>query len=578
MPRIVQRMFEGADQADGQEAMVHKNPLLNRLYRNRGIACEQDLDCDLRGLLPPSLMKGMDKAVDLLADCVVNGKRAVYVSDYDCDGATACAIGVEGLRLLGAADVRFIVPNRFEYGYGLSPAIVALAAEQKPDVIITVDNGITSFEGAEAVKALPFPCKLLITDHHLAPAVGLPEADAIVNPNQPGCPFPSKAIAGCGVMFYVLLALRARLREIGWFNETRKEPNLGVLLDLLALGTVADVVPLDKNNRILVRHGLNLINSGRGRPGIRHLLELGKRRIGRVVASDLAFAAGPRLNSAGRLSDMTLGVACLLEKDDEQALTLATTLDRLNIERREIEQEMKEEALVELEEIGCDAHRFGLCLHQASWHQGVIGIVASRIKEKFFRPVICFASDGDEYLKGSARSVKGFHLKHALDAVAARHPGILIKFGGHAMAAGMTIRQADFETFSQAFDEEVRRYLTAEDVLGSIETDGELEPDDISLDNAALIREGGPWGQNFVEPLFHGTFRIVNKRVLGDKHLKMTVMHPEGGVAMDAIAFNCVENGAPPVEDQALMTYRMDINEWRGKTTLQLVVDYLEPA
>jgi len=557
---------------------VHDNSLLDRIYKARGIKSEDDLDYNLSHLLSPDLLRGMDKAVALLIDVITNNKKALVVSDYDCDGATSCCIAVEGLRMLGAKNIDFIVPNRFEYGYGLSPAIVKIAGEKSPDLIITVDNGISSLEGAQAVKDLKTPCKLLITDHHLAPKV-LPEADAIVNPNQPGCDFPSKSIAGCGVMFYTLLSTRVKLREIGWFTKDRPEPNFGELLDVLALGTVADVVPLDYNNRIFVHQGLKRINAGNVRPGIAALLEIAKRKIGQVVASDFGFAVGPRLNAAGRLADMSLGILCLLEKDEAKAKILAAELDNLNCERREIESQMKEDALVSLNDFSSDlSDNYGICLYQDDWHEGVIGILASRIKEKMNRPVVCFAKADDGSIKGSARSVPAFHIRDALDAIATKNPGLLTKFGGHAMAAGMSLRTEDLERFTKAFDIEARIHLTEEDIEGAIETDGDLKPEEMTMDVVNMLRESGPWGQMFPDPSFEGVFEVLHQRVVGDNHLKLLLRHQDGAVPVDAICFNCIEDGKQPQLDFIRAAYKLDVNEFRGRRTVQAMVSYFEAA
>lgn len=584
---------------------MHENPVLDRIYRNRGVGQAQDIDYALSGLLSPWTMKGMDQAADVIIRHIMRQSRILIVGDYDCDGATATTIGVEGLGLLGAKNVSFLVPDRMKHGYGLSPAVVDVAAEFKPELIITVDNGISSFEGAQAVRDLPFPCDLVITDHHLASDRGIPEAQAVVNPNQPGCEFESKAIAGCGVMFYTIMALRARMRDQGLFDKLgMEEPKLSGLLDVLALGTVADVVPLDKNNRILVSTGLGAINQGAIRPGLRFLLELGKRRIGDIVTQDMGFAAGPRINAAGRLDDMTLGIKCLLTRDEAEAAELAETLDSFNQQRKEMESEMVEEAVQSYE--GFTTDNYGVCLMEPNWHEGVIGIVASRIKDRLSRPVICFSYSeparevyqeikiakeannqalvdqlerelGELDMKGSARSVPGVHLKHDLDRISKTNPDILVKFGGHAMAAGMSIKIKYFEEFKRLFDAEVRKELTAEMIKGRVDVDiKDINPDWINIETAELLRHVEPWGQHFESPLFSAKFDVVETRVLQDKHLKMVVRATGTQKTFDAIAFNCVEKGELPVGESMEASFTMDINEWRGKRNLQLLVGHLQ--
>jgi single-stranded-DNA-specific exonuclease len=476
---------------------------------------------------------------------------------------------------MGAHDVRYVVPNRFEYGYGLTPEIVAVAAQQQPDLLITVDNGISSVEGVRAAKALGM--RVLITDHHL-PGAELPAADAIVNPSQPGDNFPSKNLAGVGVIFYVILALRAQLRTSGWFTEKNiPEPNLARLLDLVALGTVADVVPLDHNNRILVAQGLKRINQGQTVPGIRALLEVAGRATGRLAASDLGFVVAPRLNAAGRLTDMSLGIECLLTENETTAFEMAKQLDTLNRERRTIEAGMQEQALVALDKLHLDGDLpHGLCLFDETWHQGVIGILASRIKDRVHRPVIAFAKASDTEIKGSARSVPGLHIRDALDAVAAHHPGLLNKFGGHAMAAGLSLPRAHFETFCKAFAEEVARHLDADDLTGKVLSDGELIAEDITMELAQSLRAGGPWGQGFPEPLFDGQFEVIGSRVVGEKHLRLTLRQPQG-CTIEAIAFNRAAQ-QPSTGSRVEAAYRLDINSYQGNQTLQLVIEYLVPV
>ena len=553
-------------------------PLLARLYASRGVESVAELERGLDCLYPISAMKGIDGAAVLLLRAVETGQRILIVGDFDCDGATSTTVAVRALRLMGARDVQFLVPNRFKYGYGLTPEIVAVAATLEPDLIVTVDNGIASVEGVAAAKKLGI--QVLVTDHHLPGAV-LPEADAIVNPNQPGCEFPSKALAGVGVIFYVMMALRAALRDFGWFERRGMAlPNLAQLLDLVALGTVADVVPLDQVNRILVSQGLARIRAGQCCAGISALLEIGGRTRERIVASDLGFVVGPRLNAAGRLEDMSIGIHCLLTDDLTQAKALAGTLDRLNRERRTIESEMQDQALAHLESLQLadeDALPTGLCLFQPDWHQGVIGILASRIKDRYHRPVIVFAEADANTVKGSARSVLGFHIRDALDAVATRYPGLIQKFGGHAMAAGLSLDKSRFEAFIVAFDEEARRHLTSDDLQGTILSDGELTATDFTLELAEALRNGGPWGQGFPEPCFDGVFDVVSRRIVGERHLKL-VLKPQGQtLSIGAIAFNTVDDDWPGRVQQVRIAYKLDVNEFRGSRELQLLIDHLEP-
>lgn len=551
-------------------------PLLTRLYAARGVACATELDKSLARLIPYQQLKGIDAAVDLLVKALEQRQRLVIVGDFDADGATASTVGVLGLRLLGAEHVDYLVPNRFEYGYGLTPEIVQVALEREPQLLITVDNGISSVEGVAAAKAAGL--RVLVTDHHL-PGNELPAADAIVNPNQPGCTFPSKSLAGVGVIFYVLLALRARLRADGWFERTgRAEPNLGELLDLVALGSVADVVPLDANNRILVHQGLMRIRAGRARPGLKAILEVARREPSRITSTDLGFILGPRLNAAGRLDDMSLGIECLLCDDPVLAREMATQLDELNQDRKSIEQGMQREALAQLKDLPVESMPFGLCLFDAEWHQGVIGILASRLKERYHRPTIAFASAGEGVLKGSARSVPGFHIRDALDAVAARHPDLISKFGGHAMAAGLSLPEENFPAFAQAFDEEVRRQLCEEDLTGRLLSDGSLAVEEFHLELARALRNAGPWGQHFPEPMFHGVFELMEQRVVGERHLKMVLRTECGTVKLDGIAFGVDRDIWPnPTIRWVELAYKLDLNEFRGNETVQLLVAHIAP-
>ncbi|MDX9873479.1 MAG: single-stranded-DNA-specific exonuclease RecJ [Spongiibacteraceae bacterium] len=564
--------------ATGAWADLH--PLLVSLYRARGIEDERQLSRDLKVLAPPTALKGLPVAGALVADAVERGERVLILGDFDADGATSCALAVLGLRAMGAAHVDFLVPNRFEYGYGLTPEIVAVAAQMRPDLIITVDNGISSLEGVAAANALGI--RVLITDHHL-PGAELPDAACIVNPNQPECGFPSKHLAGVGVIFYVMTAVRAELRRRDWFRQRGlAEPNMADYLDLVALGTVADVVPLDHNNRVLVAQGLRRIRAGRCRPGISALLAVARRDPGALVASDLGFAVGPRLNAAGRLDDMSLGIKCLLTDDPVRAEAMAQQLDELNRDRRAIESSMQREALASLDALQLDAQSlpWGLCLYQPEWHQGVIGILASRIKDRFHRPTIVFADSEEEgMVKGSARSITGLHIRDALDAVAATHRGLLSKFGGHAMAAGMTLRRERVDHFRDAFDAVVRMQLTEADLTAVLWSDGELAFDDLNLELAQAIQDGGPWGQHFPEPLFDGEFTLVQQRLVGEKHLKLVLGDPRDRARLvDGIAFNVDLRRWPDASVQRVRAaYRLDINRWRGQESVQLIVEHLEP-
>ncbi len=556
------------------------HPVLARIYAARSVTAPAHIEHALEHLLPYHGLLGILPAAALLADAVSAQRRFLILGDFDADGATSCALAVRALRLLGVEHVDYLVPNRFEYGYGLTPEIVAVAAQRKPDVLITVDNGISSVEGVRAAKAAGM-C-VVVTDHHL-PGEHLPAADAIVNPNQRGDTFASKHLAGVGVIFYVMLALRAQLRERGWFEQRKLDaPNLARLLDLVTLGTVADVVPLDYNNRILVQQGLARLRKAQCCVGIGALLQVSQRRCERVVAADLAFAVAPRLNAAGRLEDMSLGIECLLTDNEDHALALAQRLDELNHARREIETQMKEQALAALKTLQLNADNpelpVGLCLFDPHWHQGVIGLLAARVKEKFHRPVIAFAPSSNDEIKGSARSVSGLHIRDALDAVAARHPGLVQKFGGHAMAAGLTLRRADYAAFSVAFDTEVRRHLQPDDLHGVIHSDGELQPDEITLDLAQLLRYAAPWGQAFPEPLFDGTFELVQHRVVGERHLKMVLRAPGETRLIDAIAFNTSATLWPQSTRQVSAAYRVDVNEYQGRQSVQLVVEHVEPV
>lgn len=553
------------------------HPVLRQVYAGRAVQDANELDRSLQSLLPPASMGGLEAAVELLAGIMELQGRVLVVGDFDADGATSCAVAVLALRAMGLEQVDYLVPNRFEFGYGLTPEIVELARQRQPDLIITVDNGVSSVAGVAAAAGAGIP--VIVTDHHL-PGVELPAAAAMVNPNLPDNAFPSKATAGVGVIFYVMLGLRSRLVALDWFERNELPvPSMAEYLDLVALGTVADVVPLDANNRIMVHQGLQRIRAGRCRPGITALLRVAGRNPARAQAADMGFAVGPRLNAAGRLDDMSLGIECLLAAGSDEALRMAGELDALNRERRRIEDDMKEQALAILADWSIDEDElpWGLCLFDASWHQGVIGILASRIKERYHRPVIAFApADGGE-IKGSARSIPGLHIRDALDEVAARHPGLLSKFGGHAMAAGMTLTADRLDDFRAAFDAVVREHLDPDALQAVLTSDGEIPPEQLTLDLAFELQAGGPWGQAFPEPLFDGVFELVNHRIVGEKHYKL-VLRPEGGSTLvDAIAFNQVELH-PGLPSKMRLAYRLDANEFRGNVSLQLRVEHLEPA
>jgi single-stranded-DNA-specific exonuclease len=540
-------------------------PVLARVYAARGVSSVSELDLGLAGLPPWTALKGIDRAAERLMLAIDRGEQLLIVADYDADGATACAVGVLGLRALGAR-VDFLVPNRFEFGYGLTPEIVALAAEREPTLIITVDNGIASVEGVAAARARGI--EVLITDHHL-PGPELPATDLIVNPNQPGCTFPSRHLAGVGVMFYVLTALRARLRERGDFAG-KAEPNLAALLDLVALGTVADVVKLDHLNRILVGQGLYRIRAGRMQPGVRALFSAAGRDPARASAYDLGFVVGPRLNAAGRLADMTVGIACLLAADEATAAPLATELDRLNRERREVEAAMHEQALDGLETTIAD-DQYTLCVYRPEWHQGVVGIVASRLKDRFHRPTIVFARGNDGALRGSGRAISGFHLRDALDLVAKRAPGAIDRFGGHAFAAGLSIAATELPRFAAEFERVAREWLSPTALRRTLETDGALDGAELTLGLAQSIA-AEVWGQGFPAPLFEGEFEVLDQRVVGGKHLRLTLCG--SGRRFAAIAF-----GEPgPLPPRIRAAYRLEANHFQGLDSLELVLESWQPG
>jgi len=537
--------------------------LISRLFAARGIDDASKIAINLGQLLPPNTLTNNQQMAKLLADAIAANKKLLVIGDYDADGATATAVAVKGLRAFGA-DVGFLVPNRFEYGYGLTPEIVALAATQKPDVIITVDNGIASVDGVASANALGI--QVLITDHHL-PGAETPQAACIINPNQRGCDFASKNLAGVGVMFYALLALRAEMRERGVFTEIA-EPNLTELLDLVALGTVADLVKLDENNRILVEQGLRRIRAGACSAGITALLNVAGREPAKASAQDLGFYVGPRLNAAGRLDDMTLGIQCLLAKSEVEAAQIAQELHRLNLQRRSIETDMQDSANVELndEEV---AQQFSISIYQPDWHQGVIGILASRIKERHHRPVIAFADAGDGLIKGSGRSIAGLHLRDALDLLSKHQPQLILKFGGHAMAAGLTIRAEDFELFKHGFEAVVKTLITEADLESVLEVDGSLSAQEMNFQTAQLL-ETQVWGQGFAPPLFYDAFEVLSQRLLGEKHLKL-VLKSADGFSVEAIYFNQTDF----LNDRIQVAYQLQTNSYNGAQKVQLNLRYV---
>ncbi|MDQ8039683.1 MAG: single-stranded-DNA-specific exonuclease RecJ [Rickettsiella sp.] len=563
----------------GFPMLENLHPVLARIYAARAVQSADDLDYRLTRLLHYQSLKGIEKASAMLATALIEQQRLLIIGDFDSDGATSSALAVNALRSFGAHHVDYLVPNRFEYGYGLTPEIVAVALEtKKPDLIITVDNGISSHEGVAAAKKANL--KVIITDHHL-PGPFLPDADAIVNPQQSGDNFSSKHLAGVGVIFYVMLAVRHALRERQWFKELRCEPNMSQFLDLVALGTIADLVPLDRNNRLLVYQGLQWIKAGKARPGIYALLKIAKREVNQLVASDLGYKVAPRLNAAGRLADMSLGVACLLANDANEAYEAALKLSRLNEERRIIEDGMCREAFMALDKLlEQKPLEKGICLFDPRWHQGIIGLLASRITERLHRPSIVFApsQQGDE-LKGSARSIPGVHLRDILESIAMREPQLIAKFGGHAMAAGLTLEIRNLTHFSKAFQHELDKQVDADVFQGKCYTDGELTHEDLTLVLAEILRyKAGPWGQGFPEPLFEGRFNLITQRLVANKHLKMTLGLAKSGTQLEAIAFNVNPTDWPNHRtEQIIATYRLDVNYYQGRKSLQLIVETLEP-
>jgi single-stranded-DNA-specific exonuclease len=563
---------------DATKSFINQDlhPLLQRIYAVRGVTSSLELERGLERLLPFHELLNIDKAAALLAQALIKQQRILIVGDFDADGATSTALAIRALRVFGARHVDFLVPNRFAFGYGLTPELVQVAAQDfMPAVIITVDNGIASHAGVAAAKALGIT--VVVTDHHL-PALTLPDADVIVNPNQPDDKFPSKNLAGVGVIFYVMLALRRQLTALNWFvDNALPEPNMSRFLDLVALGTVADVVPLDHNNRILVYQGLRRIRAGQCTAGISALLELAGRNQQRLVATDLGFVVGPRLNAAGRLDDMALGINCLLCDDAEQARQMASVLNDLNDERRVIEQDMQEQALTILTALQPEQKSMpvGICLFDEQWHQGVIGILASRIKEKFHRPVIAFAPSSGQEIKGSARSIPGLHIRDTLAQIAVQYPTLIDKFGGHAMAAGLTLTRAAFADFAAAFNEVVSAQLTEAQLHNFLVSDGELAQGELTLDVAEVLREAGPWGQAFPEPLFDSDFQILEQRIVGSRHLKM-VLSQDNFQPIDAIAFNIDLKSWPNHRCERIhAAFRVDVNEFRGRRSVQLIIEQL---
>ncbi|EAA5920490.1 single-stranded-DNA-specific exonuclease RecJ [Salmonella enterica subsp. enterica serovar Teko] len=573
-----QRQLRRREADETAELPADLPPLLRRLYASRGVRSARELERSVKGMLPWQQLSGIDNAVEILYNAFREGTRIIVVGDFDADGATSTALSVLGMRALGCDNISYLVPNRFEDGYGLSPEVVDQAKARGAQLIVTVDNGISSHAGVAHAKTLGIP--VIVTDHHL-PGDTLPDAEAIINPNLRDCEFPSKSLAGVGVAFYLMLALRTFLRDKGWFDERNiAPPNLAELLDLVALGTVADVVPLDANNRILTWQGLSRIRAGKCRPGIKALLEISNRDPQQLAASDLGFALGPRLNAVGRLDDMSVGVALLLCDNLGEARVLASELDALNQTRKEIEQGMQAEALILCEKLERSSETLpgGLAMYHPEWHQGVVGILASRIKERFHRPVIAFAPAGDGTLKGSGRSIQGLHMRDALERLDTLYPDLMIKFGGHAMAAGLSLEEHKFEQFQQRFGELVTEWLDPALLQGEVISDGPLSAAEMSMEVAQLLRDAGPWGQMFPEPLFDGRFRLLQQRLVGERHLKVMVEPVGGGPLLDGIAFNIdttcwPDNGVREVE----LAYKLDINEFRGNRSLQIIIDDIWP-
>ncbi len=566
-PSVVEAQIALSDQQNS----LH--PLLTHVFSRREIKSLKELDHSATLLLSPDGMKDMDIACNRLFHAIESQQSILVLGDYDTDGATAAVVAILGLQMLGSAKVDYLVPNRFDYGYGLSKEIAAVAKKRKPDLVITVDNGISSVEGVAVLQEAGID--VIVTDHHLA-GEELPNAHAIVNPNQPNCNFPGKMLAGVGVMFYVLLALRKSMRERDWFEEQGRElPNLASLLDLVALGTVADVVPLDHNNRILVAQGIARMQKGHCRPGIQALLSVAGKSLHSVSSTDLGFVVGPRLNAAGRLDDISMGIECLLASDQQTANACAETLHDINAERREIEATMQQQALKIIDRLGPVESQNGLCLHDATWHQGVTGLVASRVKERLNQPVIVFANVSENRLTGSARSIPGLHIRDLLELVSSRNPGLIEKFGGHAMAAGLTIKEEALTVFSEQFQKAVEVHFQQHPRQSLVYTDGALEQQYFTAEVAELLETAAPWGQKFPSPVFDNEFRVVQQRVVGKRHLKLRLSTSDRTV--DAIAFGQLEEGEiPPKMDRIRAAYRLNINEFRGARSLQLIIDHLE--
>lgn len=582
-------MISSIVRRDGEISKALKDsdlhPLLKKIYANRDVTTLNQVVYSLKDLIDYSLLKDITVASQIIAEAIIQQKRVLIVGDFDADGATSCAVMIRSLKAFGLLDVDYLVPNRFDFGYGLSPQIVDVAAQLESasaaplDLIITVDNGISSIAGVRRANELGI--QVIVTDHHLS-GDELPDAAAIVNPNQPGCTFPTKSIAGVGVAFYVMLAVRAALREKNWFGEI-VEPNMAHFLDLVALGTVADVVPLDENNRILVECGLQRIRSNRGCAGINALLTIAGKSIESCSSQDFGFIVGPRLNAAGRLDDMSVGIECLLSDAYEQAAHYASMLNQMNLQRRQIEGEMLEQAMTLLDQqisLLADSESIpdALALYDEQWHQGVVGLLASRIKEKFHRPVIAFADAGNGEIKGSGRSIPGLHIRDVLDAVSKQHVGLIDKFGGHAMAAGLTMQKDKFEKFKLAFNQQVSLVLRPEDLNNTSETDGPIDAEYLTIDTSELLKYASPWGQLFPEPVFDDCFKVANWRIVGEKHLKLDLVKPDTGECFAAIAFNKTDADLPAGDDNIHVVYRLDVNEFRGNRSLQLIVQHIESA
>lgn len=589
-------------------ASVHENALLNRIYQNRGVVDAADIEYSLSEMLSPFLMKDMKKGAEIIIEHIRAKSKILIVGDYDCDGATSTTIAMEGLSMLGATNIEFLIPDRVKHGYGLTRSIVAMAELHEPDLIITVDNGISAFDGAKAVMEMKRKCDLVVTDHHLQAPEGLPDAKAIINPNRLDCEFPSKNIAGCGVIFCTVVAVRSLMREMGVFEELAiKEPNLSPLLDVLAMGTICDVVRLDKNNRIFVNAGLTMINRGVCRPGLKRILELKGKEVGKIMSSDFGFSAGPCINAAGRLEDMSIGIRCLMEANPIQADAYAQCLVNLNETRKEIESSMLETALSKVDDEGCKSD--GIVIYDPTWHEGVVGIVASRIKDRFDRPTICFTNTHHLTdamadlkqakqnrmppekikeledavrcceIKGSARSIEGIHMKHLLDKIAKLHPNILYKFGGHAMAAGLSIQAKYLKEFKVIFNDLISAEMNDEMRIGSVSVDiVNIDPALLTLENADLIDKQPVWGAGFESPQFSQNFEIISKKVLKEKHLKLKVKERVSGMTFDAIAFNCVSNGIIPVDIELEASFKLSVNEFRGMRNLQLMISHLHDS